>query len=105
MASKLIEAAALRSKVHKMIERSEHDHVTTEWDKGFRYALARVESLIDKMPEAQRMEFNMVQNGTGTVIGEVHGDLTISRRENRTVTFHQEAKEIHNIDYVETMKV
>lgn len=53
MASKLIEAAALRSKVHKMVERSEHDHVVTEWDKGYRYGLARVESLIDKMPEAQ----------------------------------------------------
>ena len=50
--SKLIEAAVLRSKVHKMIERSEHDSVSIEFDKGFRYALSRVESLIDKMKEA-----------------------------------------------------
>ena len=103
MASKLIEAAALRSKVHKMIERSEHDRVSTEFDKGFRYALSRVESLIDKMPEAARVTIEA--HDLGVAMGEVHGDVTINRRENRTVTFHQEAREIHNIDYVETMKV
>lgn len=94
MASKLIEAAMLRSKVHKMIERSEHDKVSTEWDKGFRYALARVESLIDKMPEAQRV--TLEAHDLGVAVGEVHGGMVIAR---------QEAKEIHNIGYVETMKV
>ncbi len=53
MDSKTVDAAVLRKKVHQMIERSMRDHAVTEWDKGFRYALARVESLIDKMTRTE----------------------------------------------------
>ena len=77
MDSKLIEAAALRSRVHRMIERSEHDHVVTEWDKGFRYALARVERLIDKMPEAQRI--TMDGPVIGVAAGGPHGGVTVRK--------------------------
>lgn len=45
---KLIDGTILRGQVHRMLERSKHDRIELEFDKGFRYALSRVERLIDK---------------------------------------------------------
>lgn len=85
-----------------MIERTAHQQTINQYDRGYMDALAKVEALIDKMEpvQATKCEINMVQNGTGMVIGELNGSLTIDHREKKTVTITQHAKEIHNIEHV-----
>lgn len=109
MASKLIDAAVLRRKVHQEIVRISADHKPmSQYDKGFVDALARIEALVDKMapvPQVIQQQTNVVQHGTGVCVGELHGDITIDYREHKTVKINQEAKEIYNIKHVDTLEV
>lgn len=109
MASKIIDAVVLRRKVHQEITRIATAHKPlSQYDKGFIDALARTEALIDKMapvPQVIQSQTNVVQNGTGMCVGELHGDITIDYQEHKTVKVTQEAKEIYNIKHVEKLEV
>lgn len=104
---KLIDAGILRSKVHSIINKTLQSKPLSPYDQGFVDGLARAEALIDKMQPEQRIvrqQFNMVQNGTGMVIGEVTGDMTIDFREKKRITVNQEAKEVYNIGHVDELR-
>lgn len=65
MASKLIDAAVLRRKVHQEIVRISAGHKPmSQYDKGFIAALARTEALIDKMAPVPQIiqEANEIYN-------------------------------------------
>lgn len=89
---KLISAVLLRRKLHQMIVRSERDQVDTQWDRGYRYALAQVVKLVDKIQPAQAM--TVTASDGAVTVGELHGGMTIMR---------QSAKEIYNIEHVDIL--